>query len=58
LLALLLTIGFIQLSGCSSSPSPSPSNTGTPRGIQTITITAADSAGGPSNTVPLQITVQ
>jgi hypothetical protein len=59
LLALLLAIGLIQLSGCSSSsPSPSPSNTGTPKGTQTITITAADGAGGLSNTIPLQITVQ
>jgi hypothetical protein len=59
LLTLLLAVGLIQLSGCSSSsPSPSPSNTGTPKGTQTITITAADSAGGPSNTIPLQITVQ
>jgi hypothetical protein len=57
---LLLLIGFIHLTGCSSgSSSPSGSqNSGTPKGTQTITVTAADSAGGPSHSLTLQLTVQ
>jgi hypothetical protein len=58
-LTLLLAIGLIHLSGCSGSSSPStPQNTGTPKGTQTITVTAADSAGGPSHSISLQLTVQ
>jgi len=58
LLALLLTIGLIQLSGCSSSSPSALPNPGTPKETQNITITAADSAGGPSHTISLQLTVQ
>jgi Bacterial Ig-like domain (group 3)/FG-GAP-like repeat len=59
MLTFLLAIGLIHLSGCSSSPSPStPQNTGTPKGTQTITVTASDSVGGPSHSISLQLTVQ
>jgi hypothetical protein len=58
LLSLLLVIGLIHLTGCGGSSHPTPQNTGTPKGTQTITVTAADSAGGPSHSISLQLTVQ
>jgi hypothetical protein len=60
LMTLLLAASLISISGCSSSsPSPSPSqNSGTPKGTQTITVTAADSVGGPTHSISLQLTVQ
>lgn len=60
LMTLLLAASLISISGCSSSsPSPSPSqNSGTPKGTQTITVTAADSVGGPAHSITFQLTVQ
>jgi hypothetical protein len=60
LLSLVLLSSLLALTACSSSPaSPTrPPNPGTPTGIQSITITAADSAGGPSHSISLQLTVQ
>jgi hypothetical protein len=60
LLLLLVAVCFLQLSGCSSSPSGSTSSPGggTPKGTQTITITAADTAGTLSHTITVQLTVQ
>jgi hypothetical protein len=57
-LTLLLAIGLIDVSGCGASSSPStPQNNGTPRGTQTITVNAADSAGVLSHAISLQLTV-
>jgi hypothetical protein len=60
LLSLVLLGTLLTLAGCTSFPaSPAaPPNPGTPTGIQSITITAADSAGGPSHSISLQLTVQ
>jgi len=63
MLTLLLAIALLHLSACSSSSpsgtqSPGTPNQGTPKGTQTITVTAADSAGGPSHSISLQLTVQ
>ena len=58
-LTLLLAIGLIHVSGCGGSTSPSTSQSnGTPRGTQTITVNAADSAGILSHAISLQLTVQ
>jgi hypothetical protein len=61
LFALLLALGLIQLTACSSSPSSTqttPTQTsGTPKGTQTLIITAADDSGGPSHTVSVQLTI-
>ncbi|MGD0442565.1 MAG: hypothetical protein ABSA39_01390 [Edaphobacter sp.] len=61
LLALLLAVGLLQIAACSSSsPSSNPpptQNNGTPKGTQTVVITAADSSGTPSHTVSIQLTV-
>ena len=63
LFMLLLITGFLSLSGCSSSPAkpnpPTPISTpGTPSGPQSVTITAADTAGGPSHSINIQLTIQ
>jgi Bacterial Ig-like domain (group 3)/FG-GAP-like repeat len=63
LLMLLLITGFLSLSGCSSSPAkPNPptaiSTPGTPSGPQSVTVTAADTAGGPSHSTNIQFTIQ
>jgi hypothetical protein len=56
-LLVLLLSGLMALSGCSSG-SPAVTNPGTPKGTQTITVSIADEAGGPSHTAAVQITVQ
>jgi Bacterial Ig-like domain (group 3)/FG-GAP-like repeat/FG-GAP repeat len=57
-LLLLLTSALVSLSGCSSS-SPSPQTTpGTPTGVQTIAVTAADSSDNLSHPINFQVTVQ
>jgi Big-like domain-containing protein/VCBS repeat protein len=60
LFSLVLLGSLLTLTACSSSPaSPAaPPNPGTPTGIQSITVTGADSAGGPSHSISLQLTVQ
>jgi hypothetical protein len=63
LLMLLLITSFLSLSGCSSSPAkPNPptaiSTPGTPSGPQSVTVTAADTAGGPSHSTNIQFTIQ
>jgi hypothetical protein len=59
LLLLLLISGFLSLSGCSSSPAAAkPSPPGTPTGAQSVTVTAADTAGGPSHTLTIALTIQ
>ena len=63
LLTLLLITSFLSVSGCSSSPAkpnpPTPISTpGTPSGPQSVTITAADTAGGPSHSTNIQFTIQ
>ncbi|WP_433975487.1 FG-GAP-like repeat-containing protein [Tunturiibacter lichenicola] len=59
LLTVLLAAGLLSLVGCSSSPkNPTTTNPGTPAGLQTITVTAADSAGKLSHTATFQVTVQ
>ena len=64
LLALLLAFSLLQLSACSSS-SPSstqtttpPPTSGTPKGTQTLVITAADTTGSPSHTLTVQLTIE
>jgi hypothetical protein len=59
LLALFLALSLFQITACSSSQSPSktPTTPATPRGTQTIVITAADSAGGPSHNLSVQLTI-
>jgi hypothetical protein len=58
-LLLLLISGFLSLSGCSSSPpAAKPSAPGTPTGAQSVTVTAADTAGGPSHTLTIAFTIQ
>jgi hypothetical protein len=65
-LVLFLISGLISLSGCGGSNSSSsggtapsaPSATGTPTGMQTITVSANDSTGKLSHSVTLQILVQ
>ena len=63
LLILMLITGFLSLAGCTSSPAkpnpPTPISTpGTPSGPQSVTVTAADTAGGPSHSANLQFTIQ
>jgi hypothetical protein len=59
LLIVFLAVGLLSFSGCSSSsPSKPPTNTGTPAGVQTITVTAADSSGSLSHPINFQVTVQ
>jgi Bacterial Ig-like domain (group 3)/FG-GAP-like repeat len=61
LFALLLAAILISASGCGSSSqqsSSTPDPVRTPAGTQTIIVTAADTNGGPSHTVSLQLTVQ
>jgi hypothetical protein len=63
LLMLLLITGFLSVSGCSSSPAKSSptspiSTPGTPSGPQSVTVTAADTAGGPSHSTNIQLTIQ
>jgi Bacterial Ig-like domain (group 3)/FG-GAP-like repeat len=63
LFTLLLISGFLSVSGCSSSPAkpnpPTPISTpGTPSGPQSVTVTAADTAGGPSHSTNIQFTIQ
>jgi hypothetical protein len=61
LLALMLAFSLLQLAACSSSsPSstPPPTQTGTPKGTQTIVITAADTSGSPSHTFNVQLTIE
>jgi hypothetical protein len=60
LFSLVLLGSLFTLTACSSSPArpAAPPNPGTPTGIQSITVTAADSAGGPSHSISLQLTVQ
>jgi plastocyanin len=56
---LLIAMGsLIYLTGCSSSSSPTPKDRGTPVGMQTIAISAADSGSGPSHNLNIQLTVQ
>jgi hypothetical protein len=57
MLLVLLMSGLMALSGCSSG-SPATTTPGTPKGTQTITVSVADLAGGPSHTTTVQITVQ
>ena len=55
---------LFTLAACNSSPAPAKPappthfDPGTPTGLQSITITATDSAGGPSHSLSLQLTVQ
>ena len=60
LFSLVLLGSLFTLTACSSSPArpAAPPNPGTPTGIQSVTVTAADSAGGPSHSISLQLTVQ
>jgi hypothetical protein len=64
LFALAFLGALLTLTACSSSPAaanpapPTHFDPGTPTGIQSITITATDSAAGPSHSVSLQLTVQ
>jgi hypothetical protein len=54
-----LAAGLLSVAGCSSSPkNPTTTNPGTPAGLQTITVTAADSASKLSHTAAFQVTVQ
>jgi hypothetical protein len=59
LFTLLLAAGLITFSGCSSSsPSNPPTNSGTPAGVQAITVTTADSSSSLSHAINFQVTVQ
>ncbi|WP_433969382.1 FG-GAP-like repeat-containing protein [Tunturiibacter gelidiferens] len=59
LLTLLLAAGLLSFSGCSSSsPSNPVTNPGTPAGVQTITLTTADSSGNLAHAINFQVTVQ
>jgi hypothetical protein len=59
LLIVFLAVGLLSFSGCSSSsPSNPPTNTGTPAGVQTITLTTTDSSGNLSHAINFQVTVQ
>jgi hypothetical protein len=64
LFALAFLGALLILTACSSSPAasnpapPTHFDPGTPTGIQSITISATDSAGNPSHSMTLQITVQ
>jgi Bacterial Ig-like domain (group 3)/FG-GAP-like repeat len=59
LLTVFPLVGLLSLAGCSSSPkNPTTTNPGTPAGLQTVTVTAADSAGKLSHTATFQVTVQ
>lgn len=56
----LLMLGasaFLALTGCGSSSS-TQSNPGTPAGTYQVTVSLADSAGGPSHSLTLNVTVQ
>jgi hypothetical protein len=58
---LLLIAGcFTSLSACGSGSSSPPPTTipGTPTGMQTITVSAKDSAGGPSQILTFTVTIQ
>ena len=59
-LLLLLIGGLLSLSGCSSTPAANkpPPTPSTPRGLQSVTVTASDAAGGPSHSLNIQFTVQ
>ena len=59
LLALFLALSLLQITACSSSPSSAQTqNPATPFGNQNLIITAADTAGGPSHTLTIQLTVR
>jgi hypothetical protein len=62
MLALLMVCGSILLSGCGggggSSKGSGTTNPGTPAGVQSITVSAADSAGRPTHSLTFQLTVQ
>lgn len=58
ILTLVLAVSLMYISGCAGSSPSTSQNAGTPAGTQTITVTAADSAGGPSHTLTLQLTVR
>ncbi|WP_433967074.1 FG-GAP-like repeat-containing protein [Tunturiibacter gelidiferens] len=59
LLAVFLAASLLSLAGCSSSPkNPTITNPGTPAGLQTITVTAADLVDKLSHTAIFQVTVQ
>jgi hypothetical protein len=62
MLALLMVCGSVLLSGCGggggSSKGSGTTNPGTPAGVQSITVSAADSGGGPAHSLTFQLTVQ
>jgi plastocyanin len=55
---LIATGSLIYLTGCSSSSAPTPKDPGTPIGMQSIAVSAADSGSGPSHSLNLQLIVQ
>jgi hypothetical protein len=59
--ALLLTFCLLQLAACSSSSqsnqTSSTQTSGTPKGTQTIVVTAADANGSPSHTFNVRLTI-
>jgi len=56
---LFLALSLLQITACSSSPSSAQTqNPATPFGNQNLIITAADTAGGPSHTLTIQLTVR
>jgi hypothetical protein len=55
---LLVPVTASLMGGCSGSSSAGSGNSGTPKGTQTITVTAADAHNSLSHTVNFQITVQ
>jgi Bacterial Ig-like domain (group 3)/FG-GAP-like repeat len=59
LLALFLALSLLQITACSSSPSSAQTQiTATPFGTQNLIITAADTTGGPSHTLTIQLIVR
>jgi len=62
LMTLVLAIGLLSLSACSSSPSSQGSggatDRGTPAGTQTIVVTGTDAASNLSHSIKLTLTVQ
>jgi hypothetical protein len=58
MLLLLAAAGLTLLSACGSSSHATTTVPGTPTGAQTITVSAADSAGGPSHTFNFTVTIQ
>jgi hypothetical protein len=56
LLTLVLLTSLVSLSGC-NSPSKT-TNPGTPTGVQTLVVTAADSSGAVSHAINFQVTIQ